>query len=50
MIICVGATNANEVVVKVGMCRWLVLVHAQSVSGVGDGWVAEARGVEVVFI
>ena len=50
MVICVVAVNANKVVVEVGMGRWLVLVHTQSVPGVGDIWVAEAGGVGVVFI
>ena len=35
MVICVVAVNANKVVEEIGMGRWLVLVHTQSVPGVG---------------
>ena len=42
MVVCVCAMDANKVVVEVGVCRQVVMVSAESVSGVRVGWVAKA--------
>ncbi len=48
--VCVDAVNTKQIVVEAGMSWWLILVHAQSVSGVGNVWVPESGGVvQVVF-
>ena len=40
---CVGAMDADKVVVEVRVCRQVVMVSAEFVSGVRVGWVAKAR-------
>ena len=48
--VCVDAVDTKQIVVEAGMSWWLILVHAQSVSGVGNVWVPESGGVvQVVF-
>ena len=45
---CVDAVDAKHVGVNVGMGWWFVLVHTQSVLGVGNVWIPKSRGVKVV--
>ena len=48
VIVCVDAVDAKQIFMKVGMGWWLILVHAKSVSGVGNVWIPESGGVQVV--
>ena len=44
----VSAVDPGEVRMGVTVGWWLVVIHAQSIADVGEIWVAEAMGVQVV--
>ena len=44
----VSAMDPGEVRMRVTVGWRLVVIHAQSIADVGEIWVAEARGVQVV--
>ena len=50
MIVCVDVLNAKQIDVEVGIngMAVVVLVHAQSISDVGNIWISESGRVQVV--
>ena len=49
VVCCVSAMDPGEIRMGVAVGGRLVVIHAQSISYVGEVWVAEARGVQVVL-
>ena len=48
VVVCVGAMDADEIVIEVGVCGRRVLFVAKSIANGWVGWVAEAGGMGVI--